>query len=62
MVNGKGVKNLNDAIDAYVSRVNGCPCGDTQINLRVQIAKRIKNSETSSRFYAKSVMRKRRWI
>ena len=38
MVNGKVdneklSKNLNDAIDAYVSRVNGCPCGDTQIHL-----------------------------
>lgn len=25
-------ENLNDAIDVYISRVNGCPCGDIQIH------------------------------
>lgn len=24
-------QNLNDAMDVYLSIVNGCPCGDTQI-------------------------------
>ena len=31
--NEKLCKNLNDAIDVYISRVDGCPCGDTQIHL-----------------------------
>ena len=26
-------ENLNDAIDVCISRVNGCPCGDTQVHL-----------------------------
>ena len=26
-------ENLNDAIDVYISRVNGCPCGDAKIHL-----------------------------
>ena len=29
----KLTENLNDAIDVNISRVNGCPCGDTQIHL-----------------------------
>ena len=29
----KLLQNLNDAIDVYISRVNGCPCGNTKIHL-----------------------------
>lgn len=26
-------ENMSLAVDAYISRVNGCPCGDTEIQL-----------------------------